>query len=190
MKPLPTFDNPWKITDTKVKMDTHWVRVVLHDVINPAGEASIYGVTEFKSVAVGVIPIDQEGYTWLVGQYRFPTDRYSWEIPEGGGALDTPALESAKRELHEETGIRADHWESLISIHTSNSATNEYGEIFLATGLHFEDSHPDPEEELETRRIHINELYERVIMGEITDSLTVAAVLRVKIMLLEGNLKL
>lgn len=185
MEKLPVEESPWTIVDTETKMDTPWIEVKLHQVLIPSGAPGIYGVTEFKNLAVGILPIDENGDTWIVGQYRFPIGQYSWEIPEGGAPFDEDPIESAKRELHEETGLSADSWELLQTLHTSNSATNEYARIYLATDLKEGISHPEPEERLMVRKISFEELYQRVISGEITDSLTVAAVLRYKNRLME-----
>ncbi|MHB1277984.1 MAG: NUDIX domain-containing protein [Bacteroidia bacterium] len=188
LTPLPSEDNPWKIVDTEVKMDTPWVRCKLHQVINPSGSAGIYGVTEFKNLAIGILPIDEDENTYIVGQYRFPMQRYSWEIPEGGGPLHLDPLDSAKRELKEETGIEAASWELIQTLQVSNSATNEFAYLYLAKDLTYGRSEPEEEERLVIRKIPFAELYERVKSGEISDSLTVAAVLKYRLMQLEGSL--
>lgn len=180
--------NPWLITASEVKMDTPWVRVQLHQVVTPAGDAGIYGVTEFKNMALGIIPIDEDGFTWLVGQYRLPIDAYSWEIPEGGGPLHIDPLLSAQRELKEETGITAQNWQHLLTMHTSNSATNEVAHLYLATSLSYGNSEPEPTEQLEIVKVHFSQVYQWVLEGKITDSLTVAGILKLKILAMEGFL--
>lgn len=188
MEKLPVEANPWQTLSGEVKMDTPWIEVSLHQVINPSGSPGIYGVTRFKNKALGVLVLDEQMNTWIVGQFRYPIDQYSWEIPEGGGSFHEDPIDSAKRELKEEAGIEAKNWTVLQTLHTSNSATNEYAIIYLATGLSFGESEPEPDEQLQIRKIPFEELYERVKSGEITDSLTVAAVLRMKLLLLEGFL--
>src|SRR5688572_5615993 len=106
--------NPWISLNSKLMYESPWISVTQFDVINPAGKPSIYGKVHFKNLAMGILPLDEEYNTWIVGQYRFPTSHYSWEIVEGGGALDTPPLESAKKELLEETGIKAEKWIKLM----------------------------------------------------------------------------
>ncbi|MBS1547680.1 MAG: NUDIX hydrolase, partial [Bacteroidetes bacterium] len=155
----------------------------------PGGKQGVYGVIHFKNIAVGVVPLDDELNTWIVGQYRYPLEAYSWEIPEGGGKRDVPAVESAKRELHEEAGIEATQWTEILQMDLSNSASDEQAVIFVAQGLSFHDPEPDHDEELEQRKLPFAELYEMVRRGEVRDSLTVAAVLKVQLMLLEGQLK-
>lgn len=180
--------NPWKITQSREALDTPWVKVMHHEVINPAGQPGVYAITHFKNLAIGVIPIDDEGYTWLVGQWRFPINRFSWEIPEGGGKLNVPPLESAKRELLEEVGITAQDWKLILTMHLSNSATDEFAYIYLARNLTFGTPNPDEDEQLTQKRVHFDDLYAMVERGEITDSLTVAAALKVKLMMLQNEI--
>ena len=123
-----------------------------------------------------------------MGQYRYPLKEYSWEIPEGGGDLNISPLESAKRELKEETGIEAENWVKIQEMHLSNSASDEFALLYLATDLTFGESNPDDDEDLEIKKISFNELYKKVCIGEITDSLTVTAVLKVKLLMLENKI--
>src|SRR5438270_9230901 len=113
--------NPWQVKDKQVVYDNPWIQVVHHDVINPSGGKGMYGKVHFKGTAIGILPLDEQLNTWLVGQYRFPLNQYSWEIPEGGGPLGTDPLASAKRELLEETGLVAAQWSTLLDMHLSNS---------------------------------------------------------------------
>src|ERR1700740_2849999 len=114
--------NSWQTLTSELKFETPWIKVTKHDVLNPAGKPGIYGVVTFKNLAIGVLPIDNEYNTWLVGQWRYPLGEYSWEIPEGGGPLSEEPLASAKRELKEETGIIAKKYTEIARMHTSNSA--------------------------------------------------------------------
>jgi len=175
--------NPWKTISSKQIYESPWISLQVDEVINPAGQNSTYSITKFKKLAVGVLPIDTEGYTYLVGQWRYPFAKYTWEIPEGGGDFNDLPQESAARELKEETGISAKNWEKIVEMDMSNSATNEVAHIFLATNLNFGKSEPDDDEEIEVKKIHFDKLYTMVLKGEITDSLTVAAVLKYKLML-------
>jgi 8-oxo-dGTP pyrophosphatase MutT (NUDIX family) len=168
--------------------ESPWIRVTSHAVLNPSGNPGTYSVVHFKNLAIGVLPLDKNYNTWLVGQYRYPINQYSWEIPEGGGNLDVEPLESAKRELKEETGIIAAKWTKIQEMYLSNSASDEFCILYLAQGLEFKDSEPDDTELLEVRKVPFDALYQMVLNGEITDSLTVTATLKVKLMMLEGKI--
>lgn len=180
---------PWRTLKEELRYETPWIAVSHHDILDPSGTQGIYGVIHFKNIAIGILPLDDELNTWIVGQYRYPVQAYSWEIPEGGGRRDIPPLESAKRELREEAGIEAREWTELLRMDLSNSASDEHAIIYVARGLSFFPPRPDHDEELELRKVPFAELYGMVMRGEIHDSLTVAAVLKAQLMLLEGSLQ-
>lgn len=180
--------NPWTVTDKHIAYENAWLKVTHHDVLNSAGNKGVYGVVHFKHIAIGVVALDEHKNTWLVGQFRFPLNKYTWEIPEGGGKLDVDPLESAKRELLEETGIEANNWQLIQQLQLSNSATDEIAFLFLATDLTFLKPMPDEGELLDVKKIPFNEAYQMVQEGEIEDSLSVAAIQKVKLMMLEGLL--
>jgi 8-oxo-dGTP pyrophosphatase MutT (NUDIX family) len=162
-----------------------WIRVREDRVIRPDGQPGIYGVVEFKNNAVGVLPVDDQGRVWLVGQFRYPLSAYSWEIPEGG----SPPLESpeatAHRELREETGLRAGRLELIATAHLSNSVSDEVGYVYRATELTHGDDEPEGTEKLAVRRFEWHEAYAMLKRGEITDSLSVIALLHEAIRRLE-----
>jgi ADP-ribose pyrophosphatase len=180
--------NSWKTVDSEVKYDTPWIRVTEHNVINPAGKPGIYGVVTFKNLAIGVLPIDDEGNTWLVGQWRYPLEIYSWEIPEGGGPLGEDPVETAKRELKEETGLMASRYREIGRIHTSNSVCDESGYLFIATGLSQHDAEPEDSEDLQVKKIPFAEALRMVMEDEITDSLSQVAILKAKILMDRGEI--
>jgi 8-oxo-dGTP pyrophosphatase MutT (NUDIX family) len=178
--------NTWETLKTEVKLDTPWITVTKHDIINPAGKPGIYGKVHFKNIAIGILPLDKNFDTWLVGQWRYPLGQYSWEIIEGGGPHGVDPIESAKRELKEETGIIAKKYTELCRIHTSNSVTDEYGIIYLAQSLSFSEAEPEESEDLTVKKVSFNTAFEMVMNGEITDSLSMAAILKTKILLDKG----
>lgn len=171
-------ENPWKTLSKKPIYENPWIRVEEHQVITPAGKEGIYGKVHFKNRAMAIIPIDYEGYTWLVGQYRYTLDEYSWEIPMGGGPNDLDLLESAKRELKEETGLLANKWTELLKIHTSNSVTDEWGLIYLAEDLTLGETEFEETEQLLIKKLLFQEALEMVMSGQITDSISVAGLLK------------
>jgi 8-oxo-dGTP pyrophosphatase MutT (NUDIX family) len=170
--------NPWKTLSEKEVYNNPWIRVTHREVLNPSGGAGIYGVVHFKNTAVGIVPLDTENHTWLVGQYRYTLSRYSWEIPEGGGLAGSPPLEAARRELLEETGITAKRWTPLLEFHTSNSVTDEYGVAYIAQELEFGEAQPEDTEQLQVRRLPFSEAVDMVLRGDITDSLSMVAILK------------
>ncbi len=180
--------NPWTIQQQQLVYETPWIRVDHHEVLNAAGNPGVYGTVHFKNYAIGILALDEEMNTWLVGQYRFPLQTYTWEIPEGGGPIGKDPLESAKRELLEEVGATAKEWKLIQQLQLSNSATDEIAFLYLATDLSFQQAQPDEGEVLQLKKIPFEKLYQLVKLGEITDSLSVAAVLKVKLMQLEGAL--
>jgi 8-oxo-dGTP pyrophosphatase MutT (NUDIX family) len=171
--------NPWVILETHPVYENPWMSIKEDQVINPAGKPGIYGVVHFKNKALGIIPIDAAGNTWLVGQYRYPLNEYSWEIPMGGGVIGVDILDSAKRELKEETGLSAKKWTNVARIHTSNSVTDEEGFVFVAEDLTQGETEFEETEDLQIRKLPLKEALEMVMNGEITDSLSVAGILKV-----------
>ncbi len=178
--------NPWVILNKELKFETPWISVTKYDVLNPAGKPSLYGVVNFKNLAIGVLPLDEQLNTWLVGQWRFPLNQYSWEIPEGGGPLGEDPLTTAGRELREETGLVAQHYQELCRMHTSNSVSDEHAIIFLARQLEQKDAQPEETEDLKIRKLPFEEAWQMVMRGEITDSLSMVAILKTKLLLDQG----
>lgn len=174
--------NPWTTKTTNIAYENPWIRVEHHEVINPSGGDGIYGIVHFKNQAIGVVPIDEEGYTYLVGQFRYALDEYHWEIPEGGCPLGEDPLATAKRELKEETGLVAEEWTKLLDFHLSNSVTDEYGVAYLAKGLRQEEAEPEATEELVVRRVHLKEAIRMVMDGEIKDALSILALQKVALL--------
>jgi 8-oxo-dGTP pyrophosphatase MutT (NUDIX family) len=180
--------NPWTVRKEEVKYENPWIRVIEYDVLNPSGKEGIYGKVHFKNRAIGVVPLDEHLNTWLVGQYRFVLNSYSWELPEGGGQLHTDPLEAAKRELKEETGLVAEEWHPLLRMHLSNSVSDELSIVYLARKIREGNPEPEETEQLNIKKIPFEQVYQLVERGEITDAITVAAILKVKLMLLNGEI--
>ncbi|MET0393215.1 MAG: NUDIX hydrolase [Chitinophagaceae bacterium] len=185
---MDQYGNPWQIIAQKQVYDNKWISVTEYDVINPGGGNGIYGKIHFKNLAIGVIVLDDKWNTYLVGQYRFVLDAYSWEIPEGGGHPGAGPLDSAKRELLEETGLVAREWTLLCNVHLSNSVSNEYGYIYLARGLEQQTAAPEETEQLIVRKLTFDEAWQMTENGQITDSLSVIAIQKLKLLQLQGKL--
>jgi 8-oxo-dGTP pyrophosphatase MutT (NUDIX family) len=172
--------NPWRVQQHRTVYSNKWIEVTEFDVVNPAGKPGIYGKVHFKNKAIGIVPIDANGNTWLVGQWRFPLKQWSWEIPEGGGPNQDEILTSARRELLEETGLTANRWSLVVRTHLSNSVSDEEGFIFLAEELteglrQLEDTEAD----MKLWKLPFSEALQMVLNGTITDSLSVMGILKV-----------
>jgi 8-oxo-dGTP pyrophosphatase MutT (NUDIX family) len=176
---METHKNTWKKLSTTITYSNPWIEVQHHQVLNPSGGEGIYGQVNFKNIAVGVVPVDAEGNTYLVGQFRFPLEEYSCEIPEGGCPIGEDVLEAAKRELLEETGLMAQNWTMISRIHTSNSVCNEVGFIFLAENLTQGDAEPEETEDLKIKKLTLKAAVELVMNNQITDSISIAGLLKV-----------
>lgn len=175
--------NPWKIISEKNVYDNPWIGLKEYNVINPSGGKGIYGKVFFKNIAIGVIPMDEDENIWLVGQYRFPINQYSWEIPEGGGDLNADPLVAARRELLEETGLKAERWNNILEMHLSNSVTDEKAIVYLARSLSQHSPQPEETEQLVIKKLPFSEVFEMVVKGKITDAISVAAILKLNYLL-------
>jgi len=169
--------NPWKTNETRQIYENPWLRIREDAVIQPDGKPGIYGVVHFRNKAVGVLPIDDDGCTYLIGQYRYPLGIYSWEIPEGGCPEGEETLLAAQRELLEETGLTAETYELLCTSHLSNSATDEEAFLYLARGLKQGLAQPEGTERLACKRVPFQTAVEMVENGEITDAMSMLAIL-------------
>jgi 8-oxo-dGTP pyrophosphatase MutT (NUDIX family) len=172
---------PWTKLDSRDVYENPWIAVREDRVINPGGGENQYGVVHFKNIAVAIVPLDNEGNTWLVGQNRYPLGQYSWEIPMGGAPRTEQAIEAARRELKEETGLTADSWTELMRLHTSNSITDEEGVVYIATELGEGDTDFDETEDIEVRKLPLGDAIAMAMRGEITDAISVAALLRLSV---------
>lgn len=169
----------WKRLKSAVVYDNPWITVFDEKVLNPNGGESQYGRIHFKSKAIAIVPLDEDGNTWLVGQNRYTTDEYSWEVPMGGSDAGEDPIDTAKRELKEETGLTAGKLEQIMRLHPSNSITDEEDFVFVATNLEQGETDFDDDENLQVRKLSLVDAIEMVKRNEITDAISVAALLRV-----------
>jgi 8-oxo-dGTP pyrophosphatase MutT (NUDIX family) len=178
--------NPWTRLSRQVVYENAWIMVHEDRVVRPDGQPGIYGVVHFRNRAVGVVVLDEWDRVLLVGQYRYPLDMYSWEIPEGGAPAGEEPLAAARRELREETGFVAGQWQEILRCHLSNSATDEEAICFLARDLHAGNAEPEGTEKLQLRWVPFEEALRMIAAGQITDALSIlglhrAALLRLGI---------
>ena len=187
---LRSHGTPWVRGPATPVFDNPWIAVTQYAATAPTGNPATYGLVSFKNYAVAILPLFDDGTTLLVGQHRFPLGDYSWEIPEGGGRLDVDPLESARRELAEETGLQAAEWREILQAQLSNSVSDERAFGYLATGLSIADGghHADDTEALEKVRVPFREALDAALAGDLKDVLTVAMLLKASHMAREGHL--
>lgn len=181
---------PWSRGEQRMIFENPWLSLTEHEAVAPTGAPARYGVVGFKNYAIAVLPLHADGSVTLVGQHRFVHADYSWEIPEGGGPLDEDPLESAKRELAEETGLVASEWREIMRTQLSNSVTDERAIGFIALGLSqgAQGHEQDETEDLAIVRAPFREVLEAALAGHLQDMLTVAMLLRAYHMAREGSL--
>jgi len=177
--PKTDLTNPWVTHTTDTPYENQWIAIEHNAVTTPGGSDGVYGVVRFKNQAVGIVPIDDHDHTWLVGQFRYPLDEYSWEMPAGGCPDGEHVAATASRELREETGLVAGHLEPLLEgVHLTNSITDETAWAFVATDLTVDKAEPEDTEDLTLWRLPVDDAIEMVLAGTIKDAFTVMALLR------------
>jgi 8-oxo-dGTP pyrophosphatase MutT (NUDIX family) len=169
----------WKTKSSSVVYENSWIKISHDEVKTPKNTDGIYGVVHFKNTAIGIVPIDDEGNTWLVKQSRYTLNQYTWEIPEGGCPHGEAPLDAARRELEEEVGLQANSWQQLMTMHLSNSVTDEFCVVFIARDLFAGIQQLESTEDIEYKKLPLIDAIEMVKRGEITDGISVAALLRV-----------
>ena len=184
----PAKRGSWTLLGALDIYDNPWIKLTEHRVLNPQGGNGIYGVVHMKSHALGVIPVAADGRIILVGQHRFSLDAYSWEIPEGGGALDIDPLTSIMRELQEETGLIAANWAHLQSFSLSNSVTDERGHLYLAWNLTQGPADPEETEDLQLKWVSFGQALDMALSGDIHDIMTLTGLFRLEVMRRRGTL--
>ena len=178
----------WKKLESKIMYESPWITVREDHVLNPGGGENQYGHVHFKNKAIAVVPLDDDRNTWIVGQDRYTLGEFSWEVPMGGAPHDETPLACAKRELKEETGLTAKKWTEIMRLHTSNSITDEEGFVFVAEDLTEGEPVFDDTEVLEVRKLPLRDVLEMVHRGEITDAISVAAILKITSQRCRGKL--
>lgn len=171
-------ENPWTLLNSRRVYDNPWISVREDKVVNPNGGDGIYGVVEFKNRAIAIVPVDQNGNTWLVGQYRYPLKRYSWEVPMGGQPINEAPIEGAYRELKEETGLTATKMTEIMRVDLSNCVSDEVGIGYLAQELEPGEPNFDDTEVITIKKLPLSEAVTMAMTGEITDCFSVAMLLK------------
>lgn len=179
---------PWTIRATRPVYDNPWLTLIENDITHANGKPGLYTIVHVKRVATGVVALDRDGHVFLVGQHRFPLKAYSWELPEGGCEPGEEPAAAIRRELKEEAGVTARTWRHILTLHLSNMLLDEVAHGYLATDLEVGAPEPEEVEVLRLRRVPFGDAIEMIVRGEITDAITVALLLRVKLMASRGEL--
>ncbi|MBV9122793.1 MAG: NUDIX hydrolase [Planctomycetes bacterium] len=174
--------NPWTRLSRRLAYQNPWIMVYEDQVLRPDGQPGIYGVVHFRNRAVAIVALDDQDRVLLVGQYRYPLDQYSWEIPEGGASHEEEPLAAAQRELQEETGFSAGRWQVLLRAHLSNSVSDEEAFCYLAQDLRQGTARPEGTEQLQVRWVPFGEALAMTADGRITDALTVLSLQRLALL--------
>ena len=173
--------NPWQTVDSRTVYRNPWLSVREDRVIRPDGTDGIYGVVEIAP-SCGIVAIGGDGRIALVGQWRYVHDRFSLEIPTGGSEAGETPLDAARRELAEETGLRAGRWTALGTVDNSNGVTTDVAHIFLAQDLAAGPPADAGNEPIELSWVPFPDAVRAVMAGEITESVSVAGILKAEIL--------
>ena len=179
---------PWRTLKSREIYDNPWITLIENDVLNVVGTPKLYAKIHMKRKATGVVALDEDGWTYLVGQQRYPLDIYSWEVPEGGSEEGEDPLDTIKRELKEEAGLSARDWSLIQTLHLSNMLTDEVSYGYLATGLTVGEAEPEESEVLELKHLPFSEAFAMAMNGTITDAISVGLLLKVRLLGLRGEL--
>lgn len=169
----------WEILKSEKIYSDPWIKLRKDTILRPNGVAGTYSVAEIKG-GIGVVALNSENKIYLVGQYRYTVDRYSWEIPQGAFSnfehTDDP-LATAQRELKEETGITASKWRKLGFIHTLLGSTTDEVHLYLAEELTLGNPHPDDTENFKILLVTFEEFYKMFDDNKITDAASITGVI-------------
>ncbi len=180
-------DNPWQTHSSRIVYSNAWIRVREDQVTRPDGGPGIYSVVEIRP-SVGIVALNERDEIVLVGQWRYPHNHYSWEIPRGGShAGEIDMLEVARRELAEEAGVQAGTWQILTAVDCCNGVVDDLQTLYLATGLTAIEAKCDPEEDIAICWKPFDEAVEMSLDGRITEVSSMAAILMVAQMRRRGK---
>jgi 8-oxo-dGTP pyrophosphatase MutT (NUDIX family) len=172
-------ESPWRTVGAREVYRNPWLRVTEYSVVRPDGRPGIYGVVD-PGDNVTVVALDTDRRVWLVGEFRYPTQRFDWLVPSGKIEPEEAPEAAARRELAEETGLRAAEWTLLGVYELSNGVSTQVSYLYLARGLEQGAARPEGTERFQFRQIPLEEAYAQCRSGELRDAPSALAIWRAR----------
>lgn len=173
---------PWQIKASKQIYKNRWIEIIEDNVVRPDGEPGTYTVVTMKP-GVTILPMDDDNNVYLAYEYKYAVNRKSINAPSGGIDEKESKLETAKRELVEELGIKAEEFIDLGHIDPFTAIINSPNHIYLARKLSFSKRKLEGTEKMNTIKMHFTDALEKVMKSKISHGATVAAILKTKVYL-------
>lgn len=165
----------WKKLSEKIVYENAWTKVREDQVIQPGGKPGVYGVV-LRKQGVGILAINDQGQIFVQRDYKYPIDKFLLNIPAGGAESEDEILDSAKRELKEESGLTARKWTKLGSFYTSPGLSDEFATLYLAQELtQGAMEHEGTETLIDQQWMEPKELYRMLDAGELEDPYFIVA---------------
>ena len=169
---------PWLRLGSRIVHRNPWYQVRRDRIVRPDGRPGAYYVIRTKGPSVFTVALDDRSRVCLLRIYRYPTDRDSWEVPGGNSEGQAP-LAAAKRELLEETGLRARTWRKAGVWQTVNGLSDELSYVFVASMLRASAGQRQLEEGIrEVRFVAWSVLARMVRTGELSDGQSIVALVQ------------
>lgn len=167
----------WKTIESQTVHSNPWFKVTRDQVVTNFDKQKVFYVIR-KSPASFVVPISVSGEIYLIKQFRYATRTWGWELPAGSTDFEDP-LEAAKRELQEETGLKANEWEKVGTIHLTPGVSNNITHMYIAKDL-VQTSYNTQKEEgiVDVKRFSLTEIKQMIKSGDILDAPTIAILAR------------
>lgn len=173
--------SPWKVLETRDIYKNHWMHVFEDSVIRPDGNPGIFGYIRMQP-GVSILAITDDNKIIIEQEYRYSLEHDSLELPSGGIEDGATPLETAKKELQEETGYSASDWEYVGPVEPLTSTVHAPQHLFIANGLQKGKPKLEGTEVITAHELPFDKVYQMVLDGRITHSPTVVLILRAKLM--------
>jgi len=166
-------DSPYKTLSTKTVYKNPWIEVEENQIVHPDGHKGVYSVVKTNDSVV-IIPVNTNGEIFLIQSFSYPGQKWHWELPAGGSDGED-YITASKRELQEETGISAKHWEQIGLARPMDGVMPERTAVLLATNLDLSNPNSD-EDTIKGRKFFtLNQINDMVLDGTIDEGITITA---------------